>query len=147
MRQPAKLFKLGSTPRRPSNSPVGTGCAINPDKIVGQVRFLDRGPCRLSIMGTKIRLTEATFACYSKVCAPPPAGRGGSSSSGKTTISYAEATVNTVSGLRALRSKEAAQRAEARTVQARKKRRAGGERWNKEEITDMINAIIRRNKA
>jgi hypothetical protein len=30
-------------------------------------------------MGTKIILNETTFACYSKVCAPPPTGKGGSS--------------------------------------------------------------------
>ena len=36
---------------------------------------------------TKIHVSEAAFACYSKVCAPPPAGRGGSSKgSGKLKV-------------------------------------------------------------
>lgn len=55
----------------------GTGCAIDPDKIVGQVRLLALGPCTVGVVAT-IRLSEAAFACYSKVCAPPPAGHGGS---------------------------------------------------------------------
>ena len=98
-------------------------------------------------MGTKIRLNEATFACYSKVCAPPPAGRGGSSPKGKTSISYREAMDQSSTGTRARLTKERQQREEAKVAYARKQRRkAGSERWSIADAKAIINDMISRRK-
>ena len=100
-------------------------------------------------MGKKITLTEAAFACYSKVCAPPPAGRGGSSSSGKTRSTLADIRKGdkSVAGWNERMAKEKQQRADIKTAYARIKRRKDrGEKINMKDAISITKDAARRAK-